>query len=81
MAQRKVDVAKVKFTLHPIAADIRRAQEKLRELRPKVTKADQKKIDLNLRVLEKSYRLIEFPCPKSRTEIPPLFGQTFTTKG
>jgi hypothetical protein len=71
-------MAKIKFSLHPIAADIRRAQKKLRELRPKVTKADQKKIDLNLRVLEKSYKLIEFPCPKKRVPQVPLFGQTFT---
>jgi hypothetical protein len=74
-------VAKVKFTLHPIAADIRRAQKKLRELRPKVTAADQKKIDLNLRVLEKSFRLIEFPCPKRKLQVELPFGQTFTTKG
>ena len=74
-------MAKIKFSLHPIAADIRRAQKKLRELRPKVTKADQKKIDLNLRVLEKSYKLIEFPCPKKRAPQVPPFGQTFTPAG
>jgi hypothetical protein len=73
-------MAKIKFSLHPIAADIRRAQEKLRALRPKVTPEDQKKIDLNLRTLEKCYRLIEFPCPKKRVPQVPPFGQTFTPK-
>jgi hypothetical protein len=74
-------MAKIKFSLHPIAAEIRRAQKKLRALRSKVTKADQKKIDLNLRVLEKSYRLIAFPCPRPREPQIPPFGQTFTSNG
>ncbi len=72
-------MAKIGFSLHPVAAAIRRAETKLRKLRPKVSKADQKKIDLNLRMLEKSYHLIEIPCPKRAVRIGPLFGQWFTT--
>jgi hypothetical protein len=74
-------VAKIKFSMHDIAADIRQAQKKLRALRAKVSKADQKRIDLNLRVLEKSYSLMRSVCP-SRTPREGLpFGQWFTTKG
>jgi hypothetical protein len=73
-------MAKVGFTLHPIATAIRRAEKKLRSLRPKVSQADRKKIDLNLRMLEKSYRLIKLPCPKVKTrDIQLPFGQWFTT--
>ncbi|MGA7914775.1 MAG: hypothetical protein WCA00_06030 [Candidatus Acidiferrales bacterium] len=74
-------MAKIKFSLHGIASDIRKAQKKLRALRAKVTEADQKKIDLNLRVLEKSYRLIEMPCPRRIVHAGVPFGQWFTTKG
>ena len=49
-------MAKIGFSLHPVAVAIRSAEKKLRSLRPKVSKADQKKIELNLRMLEKSYR-------------------------
>ena len=73
-------MAKVAFSAHPITNAIRRAEKKLRAIRPKVSKADQKKIDLNLRMLEKSYRLLRFPCPKVKVrEIQVPFGQWFTT--
>jgi hypothetical protein len=73
-------MAKVAFSVHPITTAIRRAEKKLRAIRPKVSKADQKKIDLNLRMLEKSYRLLRFPCPKVKVrEIQVPFGQWFTT--
>lgn len=72
-------MAKIGFSLHPVAASIRAAEKKLRLLRPKVSKADQKKIDVNLRALEKSYRLIRFQCPPRRLREHPLFGQWFTT--
>lgn len=73
-------MAKIGFSLHPVAAVIRRAEKKLRSLRPKVSKADQKKIDLNLRALERSYRLMIERCPRTvREEVP--FGQWFTPKG
>jgi hypothetical protein len=51
----------------------------LRKLRPKVSKAEQKRIDLNLRMLRKSYHLIKIPCPTSAVRIGPPFGQWFTT--
>ncbi|MFZ3332524.1 MAG: hypothetical protein WA197_17950 [Candidatus Acidiferrales bacterium] len=73
-------MAKIGFSLHPVATAIRRAEEKLRSLRPEVSKADQKKIDLNLRALERSYRLIIRQCPPRKLQPPPLFGQWFTTK-
>ena len=74
-------MAKIAFSLHPVTSAIRRAEKKLRAIRPKVSKADQKKIDLNLRMLEKSYRLLRFPCPKvnARRIPPPPYGQWFTT--
>jgi hypothetical protein len=72
-------MAKVAFSVHPITTAIRRAEKKLRAIRPKVSKAEQKKIDLNLRMLKKSYRLLRFPCPKGKVrEIGP-YGQWFTT--
>jgi hypothetical protein len=48
-------------------------------MRSKVVKADQKKIDLNLRELETSYRRIRNICPLAETPIKP-FGQWFRTK-
>jgi hypothetical protein len=74
-------MAKIAFSLHPITAAIRRAEKKLHAIRPKVSKAGQKKIDLNLRMLEKSLRLLRIPCPKvkARQFHPPPYGQWFTT--
>ena len=73
-------MAKIAFSVHPITSAIRRAEKKLRAIRPKVSKAEQKEIDLNLRMLEKSYRLLRFPCTKVKTrEIQLPFGQWFTT--
>lgn len=76
---REMDVAKVKFSLHAIAKDIEKAQKKLRAMRAEVAPADKKKIDLNLRVLDKSLRLIKSQCPRPLTRHPIPFGQTFTT--
>jgi hypothetical protein len=72
-------MAKVAFSVHPITSAIRRAEKKLRSIRPRVSKAEQKKIDLNLRMLEKSYRLLRFPCPKVKAQQQLPFGQWFTT--
>jgi hypothetical protein len=74
-------MAKIAFSLHPITTAIQTAEKKLRTIRPKVSKADQKKIDLNLRMLEKSFRLLRFPCPKVKPAHihPPPYGQWFTT--
>lgn len=73
-------MVKIGFSLHPVAEAIRRAEKRLRSLRPKVSKADQKKIDLNLRALEKSYHLIRVICPPVPIRTRPLFGQWFATK-
>ncbi|MGA9568780.1 MAG: hypothetical protein WBS17_01740 [Candidatus Acidiferrales bacterium] len=73
-------MAKVAFTVHPITTAIRRAEKKLRSIRPKVSKTEQKKIDLNLRMLEKSYNLLRIACPKVKVrDIQLPFGQWFTT--
>jgi hypothetical protein len=68
-------MAKIKFTLKGVTNEIRKAEKKLRGMRGKVTKADQKRIDLNLRSLKKSYGIIGIVCRP-----PTQFGQTFTTK-
>jgi hypothetical protein len=73
-------MAKISFSLHSVAAAIGRAEKRLRALRPKVSKADQKKIDLNLRALKESYRLIRIQCPPRKLPDHPLFGQWFATK-
>lgn len=70
-------MAKIKFTLHGVAREIRKAEKKLRAIRPKVSKGEEKKIDLELRVLQESYRLLRLQCPPGRR--PPTFGQWFTT--
>jgi hypothetical protein len=72
-------MAKVAFSVHPITSAIRRAEKKLRAIRPKVSKAERKKIDLNLRMLQKSYRLLRLPCPKVKAQQLLPFGQWFTT--
>lgn len=68
-------MAKIHFTLKNVTKEIAKAQKKLRAIRGKVSKADQKKIDLNLRALKKSYGIIGIVCRP-----PTMFGQTFTTK-
>lgn len=68
-------MAKIHFTLKNVSKEIAKAQKKLRAIRGKVSKADQKKIDLNLRALKKSYGIIGIVCRP-----PTMFGQTFTTK-
>ncbi len=73
-------MAKIIFTLHDVAREIRKAERKLRVMRSKVVKADQKKIDLNLRELERSYRRIRSICARAETRIRPPYGQWFTTK-
>ncbi|MGA7914776.1 MAG: hypothetical protein WCA00_06035 [Candidatus Acidiferrales bacterium] len=68
-------MAKIHFTLKNVTKEIAKAQKKLRAIRGKVSKADQKKIALNLRALKKSYGIIGIVCRP-----PTMFGQTFTTK-
>jgi hypothetical protein len=68
-------MGKINFTLKSVTKEIRKAEKKLRSIRGKVTKADQKKIDLNLRSLKRSYGIIGVVCRPAT-----LFGQTFTAK-
>jgi hypothetical protein len=68
-------VANIRFTLKGVTKEIRKAEKKLRAIRGKVTKADQKRIDLNLRSLKKSYGIVGIVCRP-----PTQFGQTFTIK-
>ncbi len=68
-------MAEINFTLKGVAKEIAKAEKKLRSVRAKVTKEDQKKIDLNLRGLKKCHGVIKNFCRP-----PTLFGQTFTTK-
>ena len=72
-------MAKIRFTLKGVTNEIRKAEKKLRSIRPKVSKADQKEIDLNLRELGRAYKLIRGRCPvRQGTTLP--FGQWFATK-
>jgi len=68
-------MARIRFTLKNITREIRKAEKKLGAIRGKVVKADQKKIDLHLRGLKKSYATIARHC---RPEV--RFGQSFTVK-
>jgi hypothetical protein len=68
-------MAKVKFTLKNVTREIEKSRKTLKALRSKVTKADQKKIDLNLKALERTHGIVAHICRP-----PTLFGQTFTTK-
>jgi hypothetical protein len=68
-------MAKIKFTLKSITREIERAEKRLHALRKKVTKADLKRIELNLRSLKRSHELIAHVCRPLAT-----YGQTFTTK-
>jgi hypothetical protein len=67
-------MAKIHFTLKNIDREISKAQKKLRAIRGKVIKSDQKRIDLNLRTLRKLSRFHHQCRPVQ------AFGQTFTTK-
>jgi Mg2+ and Co2+ transporter CorA len=68
-------MAKISFTLKNITREITKAEKKLRAIRGKVAQADQKKIDLELRGLQKCRKIVTYFCR-------PLvhYGQTFKTK-
>jgi hypothetical protein len=68
-------MAKINFTLKSVDKEIIKAEKKLKALRKKVDKADQKKIDLELQGLEKCSKILQFFC---RPLV--LYGQTFRTK-
>jgi hypothetical protein len=76
---RENGMAKIAFTLKGVTKEIRKAEKKLRSIRRKVIKADQKRIDLHLRALKKSYGLIGAAC-FDRPHRPRHFGQTFRSK-
>ncbi len=68
-------MANINFTLKNITKEIKKSEKKLRAIRAKVTPADRKKIDLELRDLAKCARGIQIFCR-------PLvhYAQTFRTK-
>ncbi len=68
-------MAKINFTLKNVTREIAKAEKKLRAIRGKVAKADQKKIELELRGLEQCRKVVKNFCR-------PLvhYGQTFTAK-
>jgi hypothetical protein len=68
-------MATVKFTLKNVTREIEKSKKTLRALRSKVIKADQKKIDLNLKALERTHGIVAHVCRP-----PTMFGQTFTKK-
>jgi hypothetical protein len=72
---RENSMAKISFTLKNVTKEIEKAEKKLRAIRGKVTKADQKKIDLNLRSLKRSHGIIAHICRP-----PTMYGQSFITK-
>jgi hypothetical protein len=45
-------MAEMKVTMHSVTREIEKVQKKLKSIRSRVSKADQKKIDLQLRKLE-----------------------------
>ncbi len=71
-------MAKIAFSLHTVANDIKKAEKRLKAIRPKVVPGDQQKIDLELKVLDKAYVLLRELCPKGKHPIP--FGQSFLKK-
>jgi hypothetical protein len=68
-------MAKINFTLKNITREITKAEKKLRAMRGKVVKPDQKKIELELRGLEQCSKIIKQFCR-------PLvhYGQSFRSK-
>jgi hypothetical protein len=68
-------VATIKFTLKNVTKEIEKTEKKLKALRGKVAKEDQKKIDLNLKALKRSHGIVLHVCRP-----PTLYGQTFRTK-
>jgi hypothetical protein len=67
-------MAKVSFTLKNITKEIEKSQKKLSAIRKKVAKADQRKIDLQLRGLKQCHATVKNFCRP-----PTQYGQAFTT--
>ena len=68
-------MAKISFTLKNITKEIEKSQKKLSAIRKKVVKADQSKIDLQLRALKQAHTQVKNFCRP-----PTQYGQAFTTK-
>ncbi len=68
-------MAKISFTLKNITKEIEKSAKKLGAIRKKVVKADQRKIDLQLRGLKRCHSTVKHFCRPATA-----YGQTFTTK-
>lgn len=55
-------MAKIKVTLHSVVSEIEKVEKKLKGVRSRVSAADQKKIDLQLRSLQKYNKEIKNFC-------------------
>jgi hypothetical protein len=67
MAKRKLEV-----TLKPIATQIDKSQAKMESLRPKVSAADKKAIDLEIKKLEKFRKELAEFCGRMTHGFKPL---------
>jgi hypothetical protein len=67
MAKRKLEV-----TLTPIATQIGKAQAKMKSLKPRVSVADQKAIDLEIKKLEKFRKELAEFCGRMTHGFKPL---------
>jgi hypothetical protein len=67
MAKRKLEI-----TLTPIATQIDKAQAKMKSLRPKVSAADKKAIDLELEKLKKFKKELADFCGRMTHPFDPL---------
>lgn len=63
--------AKLEVSLSPIAAQIDQVTKKLKALRPRVAKADQKKIDLEIKVLLKARKGLAALCHNMTSAFTP----------
>jgi hypothetical protein len=68
-------MAKISFTLKNVTKEIEKSEKKLNAIRKRVVKADQSKIDLQLRGLKQCHSMVKNFCRP-----PTQYGQTFTTK-
>ena len=55
-------MAKIKVTMHSVAREIQRMEKKLKGIRSRVSAADQKKIELQIRSLKKCNSEIKNFC-------------------
>jgi hypothetical protein len=55
-------MAEIKVTLHAVTREIEKVQKKLKGIRRRVSSADQKKIDLQMRSLKKCANEVKHFC-------------------